>query len=67
MLDYLNTLFNKGGKNQHYNFGGVFYLIGSIYFYMYYMRSKGYKFKQTILYLMILIIITISIILFIDI
>jgi hypothetical protein len=58
ILKYLNESFKGKDTIHHYNLGGIFYLIGSLYFYMWFMRSENFTFSQTVLYLIFMVIIT---------
>ena len=58
MLNYLNKVFKNEKSFHHYNIGAIFYLLGSLYFYMWFMRSENFTFTQTVLYLIIMVIIS---------
>jgi len=58
VLKYLNEAFKDKNNIHHYNLGGIFYLLGSLYFYMWFMRSENFTFSQTLLYLIFMVIIS---------
>jgi uncharacterized MAPEG superfamily protein len=60
LIQYLNNMYSlKTSPNKkHFNIGAICYLIGSLIFYFFYMRTENIPLIKTIVYLFIMIIIS---------
>lgn len=60
LIQYLNNMYSlkTSPKKTHFNIGAICYLIGSLIFYFFYMRSENIPLIKTIVYLFIMIIIS---------
>ena len=57
LLQYLNNMYSlrTTPHKTHFNLGAICYLLGSLIFYFFYMRTENVSLTKTIFYLFIMI------------